>query len=71
VSFPREFLKDAPTKAPQHPVPSGAENAPLLIKRDVVPFEDLVTPPQGSTAPSSSNLPGFGSSDQTRSTGRP
>jgi len=49
LPFPQPFLKDGPMAAPQHPSVTGTENAPLLIKRDVVPIEDLVTSPQGTT----------------------
>jgi pilus assembly protein CpaC len=49
LSFPKPFLKDAPTAAPQHPAATGIGNAPLLIRRDVVPIEDLLTAPDGTT----------------------
>jgi pilus assembly protein CpaC len=51
ISFPYKDLKDAPSAAPQQPVSPGGEKAPLLIKRDLVPIEDLETPPQGNKAP--------------------
>jgi pilus assembly protein CpaC len=72
LDFPREFLKDAPTSAPQQPAP---QNAPLLIKRDVIPIEDLITSPQGNTvlAPTLPiSLPsGASASDQTQHNGQP
>jgi pilus assembly protein CpaC len=51
IVFPRKDLRDAPTSAPQQPVQQGSGNVPLLIKREVVPIEDLTTPPQGNSAP--------------------
>jgi pilus assembly protein CpaC len=76
--FPREFLKDAPKAAPQNPA-AGAENGPLLIKRDVIPIEELITSPQGTTTttpaplqtPFIPGLPGAGAMDPTRSNGKP
>jgi pilus assembly protein CpaC len=50
VDFPDEFMKGSPKSAPQQPSPTGSE-VPMLIKRDVVPIEDLLTPPQGNTSP--------------------
>jgi len=52
VAFPKPFLKDAPTAAPQNPSAAGTDNAPMLIRRDVVPIEDLTTSPQGNTTSS-------------------
>ena len=76
LNFPQGFIKDTPTNAPRHPSSSGTENAPLLIKRDVVPIEELITSPQGNTSPAPT-LPatnqgstGSSNSDQ-RSNGRP
>jgi pilus assembly protein CpaC len=75
MPFPKEFIKDGPTRAPQQPSGAGTENTPLLIKRDVIPIEDLLTTPQGTTSsnmtPPASNLPGASGVDQTRSTGKP
>ncbi len=51
MDFPREFIKESSTSAPQQPSYAEAGNAPLLIKRDVIPIEDLVTSPQGTTTP--------------------
>jgi len=51
MPFPNKDLKDAPTNAPQQPVEPASPGAPLLIKRDVVPIEDLVTSPEGNTSP--------------------
>lgn len=48
MPFPKTFLNDAPTTTPQNPSPTENENAPLLMKREVVPIEDLLTPPQGT-----------------------
>jgi pilus assembly protein CpaC len=75
VHFPLPFAKDAPLSAPQQP--AAGEGAPFPIKRDVVPIEDLITPPQGvspTPAPSStpSGLPAtLGISDPTHNDGRP
>ena len=55
MAYPATFLKDAPSSAPQQPSAPGTENVPIPIKRDVVPIEELLTPPQG--APSSSPTP--------------
>jgi pilus assembly protein CpaC len=74
VNFPRQFLKDGATAAPQNPVATSTENAPLLIKRDVVPIEDLITPPQGTSNPTpASSTPAVSASpmDQGRGNGRP
>jgi pilus assembly protein CpaC len=81
MAFPKEFLKDAPTHAPQQPSDTGTGNTPLLIKRDVVPIEELLTTPQGTTSsnmtppasnsPGANNLPGANGMDPTRSTGKP
>lgn len=50
TAFPKPFLKDGPVKAPQQPSPLGTDDAPILIKRDVVPIEELLTSPQGTTS---------------------
>jgi pilus assembly protein CpaC len=77
LNFPRQFIKDGPTTAPQQPVATSPDNSPLLIKREVIPIEDLVTTPQGNTMPApvapSSMLPSFGASaaTSTQSNGRP
>jgi pilus assembly protein CpaC len=76
-NFPRQFIKDGPTTAPQQPVATSPENSSLLIKRDVIPIEDLITTPQGNTmpapAPPSSMLPTLGApaATSTQSNGRP
>ena len=77
LEYPRQFLKDAPTSAPQQPLP-GPQNTPLLIKRDVVPIEDLVTSPNGTTSPAQApaapviSLPsGASTSSQTQHNGQP
>ena len=76
LNFPREFIKGASTSAPQQP--PGPEGAPLLIKRDVIPIEDLLTSPEGTTAPaptapSTGSQGGFGptASNQTSTSGKP
>lgn len=75
MTFPKEFLKDAPTRAPQHPYATGSEQAPLLIKRDVLPIEELLTSPQGTTSsnitPQASTSQSSSAGDQMRSTGKP
>jgi pilus assembly protein CpaC len=78
LAYPLKFLKDAPMTAPQNPSsPAGTENAPLLIKRDVIPIEDLLTSPEGVTSPTppppSSGLGALGNStsNQPQSSGRP
>jgi len=76
IAFPKPFLKDAPTAAPQHPSAAGTDNAPILIKRDVVPIEDLITSPQGNTtssagSPTASAQGTSGAPDPSRSGSKP
>ena len=77
IPFPRSFLKDAPMTAPQQPSGGEAGSAPLLIKRDVVPIEDLITSPQGNTSPAPVLPPtglgvfGNSTSSQQQGSGRP
>ena len=66
MPYPKEFLKDAPTAAPQHPAPTEADHTPLLIKRDVIPIEDLLTSPQ-----STNSAPTPNPTDQTHGAGKP
>jgi pilus assembly protein CpaC len=76
IVFPNKDLKEAPSSAPRQPA-SGSDSVPLLIKRDVVPIEDLLTPPQSNSAPTatppviSQPLPGVSSLDPTGASGRP
>jgi pilus assembly protein CpaC len=75
IKFPLKDLKDTPSSAPRQPAP-GPENAPMLIKRDLVPIEDLQTPPQATQAPAPTlpliTLPsGASPSTQTPGNGQP
>jgi pilus assembly protein CpaC len=56
MPFPLKDLKEAPSSAPQQPA-AGPDNAPMLIKRDLVPIEDLQTPPQAEKAPAAAPPP--------------
>jgi len=77
LAYPSQFLKGAPVGAVQNPAATGTENAPLLIKRYVVPIEELLTSPEGTTSPAptmpatSQGLPGASVSGQAQGSGRP
>jgi len=72
VRLIQPFDKDYPAAAPQNPVTGGAGSTPSPYKRDVVPIEDLLTPPQANTAPISSLpaivLPALGGASPTNPT---
>ncbi len=72
VAFPKEFLKDAPSVAPRQPSAAGTENAPVIIKRDVVPIEDLLTSPEGNTSPAPGTPPALpGMQGSSMGSGKP
>ncbi len=71
MAYPKPFLKDAPKSAPQNPSTTGPENAPLLIKRDVVPIEELLTAPGDSDPTQSKSSPGTAGSPNASDQARP
>jgi len=81
IAFPKQFLKDGAQSAPQNPVSTGVGGTPVPYKRDVVPIEDLSTPPQANAVSAPAPLPAVpmsglpaaaaNTSDPARGNGRP
>jgi pilus assembly protein CpaC len=60
VSSTIPFLKDAPSTAPRQPGAAVTGAAPMLLKRDTVPFEELKSsPPVGGAGAQPSSGPGL------------